>query len=195
MKNAAAKTISLIGHPGLVCPITVLFLAKPNGFSFLLKSVLPILFLAALFMAFAVWQVRRRRWRDVDASRPVERKTLNRFLVAGLVAAALATAGRSFPPGLSLGFFISALQIAAAMLASGRLKLSMHGCFDAFASVLLLPFGPGAVAAGLAGTAAVCWSRVALLRHTVPEVLWGAALGIAGGSLFWTVFRGLAGQT
>jgi len=184
-KRSFAKALSWLGHPGAGLPVIVILLLRRTDAPSLTKSIIPILILAASVLAFVLWQVHRRRWKDVDASLPRERRSLNRFLVVGLGCAGLATTGRSFHPGLSLGFAISCLQVLIAMAASRSLKLSMHAAFDAFCSLLVKPFGPWAVAAGLAITAGVCWSRVALSRHTVPEVLGGAVLGLSGGVLFW----------
>jgi len=36
---------------------------------------------------------------------------------------------------------------------------------------------------------AICWSRLALGRHTLAEVLGGSFLGAVAGACFWLVLR------
>src|SRR3546814_4503225 len=79
-------------------------------------------------MGYSRWQVRRQRWRHVDASGRGERRSLNRFLLLLFAVATLATwawASREFALGLAL----SALLVAAAMLSARWCKLSLHVAF------------------------------------------------------------------
>jgi membrane-associated phospholipid phosphatase len=190
MKHTLAHSVSILGHPALVVPLVVTLLSWHSSVVLLWKTVIFMFILAAILVVFSFWQVHRHQWQDIDASRPPERKTLNLVLAVGLCGAGVVTSVRSFPAGLALGLFVSSLQVITAILVSQWLKLSLHSTFDAFCSILLWPFGLGAVFIGLTGTAVVAWSRLVLARHTVSEVLGGTGMGIVGGVLYWLLRRG-----
>lgn len=70
---------------------------------------------------------------------------------------------------------VAGLAVAAAI--NTRWRLSNHGCAAAGGSVILaVLYGP-AYLAGFLVAAGVGWSRVRLGRHTVVEVVGGAAVG------------------
>ena len=73
--------------------------------------------------------------------------------------------------------------IAVSALVNQWLKVSLHTGFAAFTAVALFsgsrPMGIGAAVVALA----VAWSRLELRRHTLPEVVGGALLGIGAALL------------
>jgi len=74
-------------------------------------------------------------------------------------------------------------------LASPWFKLSLHASFAAFAVLLLWPLNLWYVALASIAAVAICWSRLALGRHTLAEVLGGSFLGAVAGACFWLVLR------
>jgi membrane-associated phospholipid phosphatase len=98
------------------------------------------------------------------------------FLLVGLVALVLFLAGapRSIVAGVGAVFAL----LLAATLCNRWLKVSFHAAFAAFTAVSLWNVSPWAAGLVLALAVAIGWSRVVLGRHTLPEVLAGAALGI-----------------
>jgi len=90
---------------------------------------------------------------------------------------------------LSVGLLLSGVLIVAAMLASPWFKLSLHASFAAFAVLLLWPLNLWYVALASMAAVAICWSRLALGRHTLAEVLGGSFLGAVAGACFWLVLR------
>jgi membrane-associated phospholipid phosphatase len=185
MRIPLARAISIVGHPVVLLLVAALVAASsrgasPNQLWFIGGATLSF---GAVVLAFSWFQVRTGRWSHVDASVAEERKSLNLFLgalcVAGAVVMWLAT--RRVPMPLALG--LSGALIAIALLLSRWVKVSLHSAFAAFATTLLWPIVP-ALIAGAAITAAVVWSRLALRRHVVADVVVGLVLGVVAGAAF-----------
>src|SRR3546814_19672538 len=86
-------------------------------------------------MGYSRWQVRRQRWRLVDASGRGERRSLNRFLLLLFAVATLATWACA-PREFALGLALSALLVAAAMRAAPWVQPTLHLAFPLYAAVL-----------------------------------------------------------
>ncbi|MBW8367311.1 MAG: hypothetical protein K0M70_05575 [Arenimonas sp.] len=194
MRTALARTLSILGHPLLVLPAAALFVAAGTGLGrrqWLLAAVTLVL-MASLIQGWSWWQVRRGHWQHVDASQRHERQGLNRFLLVLLAGGAGFFALVSPQPALSLGLACAAAIIAAGLLLASWLKLSLHAAFAMFSALLLWAMGPWPLAAGLAFTAAVAWSRWVLGRHHKRELVAGAAAGAIAGLAFWLILPRLA---
>ncbi len=185
MRLVVARLLSIAGHPALVVPLASMALTSSHG-----ASARELGYVAACawgvavaVMAFSWGQVRRGRWAHVDASVRGERRSLNRVLLLLFVAAAIVAAFLLGDRRPAMVFALSAGIVAFAMLLAGRLKTSLHVAFAAFAAALGWPAAAW-VACGLAGTAAIAWSRLALGRHTRAEVIVGAVVGAMAG-LAW----------
>lgn len=194
MSHRLARIVSILGHPLVSLPVAALLLTAHQGAGPARLSAL-VLGLGAFalgVMGYSRWQVRRQRWRHVDASGRGERRSLNRFLLLVFAIATLATwawASREFALGLAL----SALLVAAAMLSARWCKLSLHVAFAMYASVLLVQLSWLACMAGIAFTIAVAWSRLVLDRHAPRDLVAGAIAGLLAGLAFWRLLPAVAG--
>jgi len=180
-----ARVLSVLGHPVVVIPVAVALLTVHRSTASAAVILSVVCGVGGVILAFSVWQVRSRRWRHVDASAPAERRSLNVFLAMVLVVGSAVALYQLNEPPLSLGLFLSGLLILVVMSLSAWGKVSLHAAFAAFAALLVWPLGIGYQASACVATAAICWSRVALLRHTVLEVLGGVLLGGFFGACFW----------
>ena len=189
MPTAIARSLSILGHPFVVVPgaVVALVLHERTSSAALIVSV--VCGIAGVVLAFSFWQVRRGQWQHIDASAQAERRSLNFFLAIVLFLGAAVAFYQLPGRGLSLGLLLSGLLMVTVMLASRWLKLSLHASFAAFAMLLLWPFNLWYVALAGVATAGICWSRVALGRHTIAEVLGGGLLGGLFGGCFWLVLR------
>jgi membrane-associated phospholipid phosphatase len=185
MRIALARAISIVGHPIVLLLFAALIAASKRGASahqlwFIGGATVA---LGAVALGYSWMQVRAGRWSHVDASIASERRTLNLFLavlcISGAVLTWLATHRLPMPLALAL----SGALIVIALLLSRWVKVSLHTMFAAFATTLLWPIVP-ALAAGALITAAVVWSRLALGRHVMVDVVTGLALGVAAGAAF-----------
>lgn len=186
MPIAVARALSILGHPLLCLPAAALLLAAGRGADAprlaLLAAGMGVVAMGVL--AYSWWQVRRRRWRHVDASGPGERRALNRFLLA-LLATGTLVAWLSAQRELALGLGLSTLLVAAAMLSARACKLSLHVAFSVYAAALLLELSWAAGATAAAFATGVVWSRLALARHAPRDLAAGAAAGALAGLAFW----------
>lgn len=173
MKRAIAHTFSLLGHPALLMPLVVLAAAGTNG----LLPVVAAGAVAALVVGFSAVRVRTGRWRDSDASAQHERKELNLFLTAQLLAAAALAYWLGQPVQLVAGLALSAAIVLAALALRHRLKLSLHVAFAVFGAGVLMALAPALGIALAIFTAGVAWARLELQRHTRDDVVAGAIAG------------------
>jgi membrane-associated phospholipid phosphatase len=188
MSLPLARALSIAGHPMLALPLAVLAIALAQGDARTAAwSALGFGAFAALVMGYSWWQVRRGRWRHVDASATHERSTLNRFLLAALTTGAVLVAWHGGQPLFALGLALSAAMILTAMLTARWCKLSLHLAFVVFAACLLRELGAAWMLAALLFAAAVAWSRLALQRHTPRDLIAGAVAGALAGLAFWPV--------
>jgi membrane-associated phospholipid phosphatase len=186
MSLPLARALSIAGHPMLALPLAVLAIALAQGDARTAAwSALGFGAFAALVMGYSWWQVRRGRWRHVDASATHERSTLNRFLLAALTTGAVLVAWHGGQPLFALGLALSAAMILTAMLTARWCKLSLHLAFVVFAACLLRELGAAWMLAALLFAAAVAWSRLALQRHTPRDLIAGAVTGALAGLAFW----------
>lgn len=183
LTTAAARGLSVLGHPALLMPLAVALAARAADAppQLLWAALTTALAVALVVGAYSLWQVRRGRWAHVDASLPHERRQLNRFLLLLLCAAAVLLWALGQPPALAAGPLMVALVVLLAHLLRRWLKVSLHAAFAVLAVALVWPALPATPAlALLAG--GVAWSRRVLGRHTRAEVLLGLALGAAFGA-------------
>ena len=185
LKERAARFVSTALHPVVVMAIAAVVAAgATDRAAGVLWQALGFTVVAAVaVMVYSALQTRSGRWSHIDASQPHERSQLNRFaswLLLGL-AAVLAFAG--VHRGVVVAIGLSGLIVLAGHLLRGRLKSSLHVAFAAFATCMVWP-DPVACAGLLLATLLVAWSRLALRRHGVSEVVVGGAIGLAGGVVF-----------
>lgn len=126
-------------------------------------------------------QVRRGRWSNVDASKPSERPVLFLVMLAGLIAALgwlLLNDPQSF---LVRGLIVTAAFLLVAALLTRWIKLSLHVAFAALTATTLCLLGSAVGYALAVVVPVVFWSRIAMGRHRVHELLVGLALGVLTG--------------
>jgi len=187
--TAIARSLSIIGHPLVVLPAAVAVLVLNDGTSSAALIVSVIFGIGGAVLAYSFWQVHRGHWQHVDASVKAERRSLNIFLALVLFLGAAVAFYQLSQSGLALGLLLSGLSIVVMLSVSRWAKLSQHASFAVFAALLLWPLNLWYFGFASAAAASICWSRVALARHTVAEVLGGALLGGLCGICFWFVLQ------
>ena len=172
--------VSVLLHPFAVFVALALLAAlrlEPEG---LLRTAAGIGVAVAIVWAFVLHRRRSGRWQTVDASRPHERPAL--YLLALLVAGGYWwwLGGRGSTSSIGVLAVVAMLCLAA--IANRWIKLSLHMASLAFAGVALWPLLWPAGAAAIALLPLLGWSRLRMARHTLPEVLGGALVGLACGA-------------
>lgn len=180
---AAARALSIVGHPAVLMPVAVAAAASgPGAPPQLLRVALGTAVAVAVIVGlYSLWQVHRGRWAHVDASHPAERNQLNLVLAGLLCAAAGLLWALGQPPAVAAGPLLAALLVLLTHALRRWLKVSLHAAFALFAAALVWPYLPGTLAIG-ALALGVAWSRLVLRRHTLAEVLTGLLFGAAFGA-------------
>ncbi|MGY0612179.1 phosphoesterase [Luteimonas sp. A501] len=180
-----ARAVSIVGHPAIIVP-AIITLAAARGDSApatVWVAMLAALAIAAGVLAYSFAQVRSGKWTHIDASVPSERSQLNPLLALMLMVVAVALLATGQDAQVFLGFAMAAAMVMAGHVLRAHAKASLHVGFIVFSAFLAWPLAW--VAATLLVLAAiVSWSRLALHRHTVRDVVAGVALGAAAGTGF-----------
>ena len=187
--NTLARWISIIVHPFAVTAVLVvgaaLRLAGPRE---ALRSLLLVGLIALLPLAILMRrQVRKGAWTHIDASHRAERPILfavGLISLAALLVVALVVRPGSFLIRGSLGVLI---MLALCAVATRWVKLSLHMAFGALATTILLLLRSPAGWVLLVALPVLAWSRLALKRHTVSEVVAGLVLGATFGYAIYSL--------
>jgi hypothetical protein len=190
MVPAFARAVSVLGHPlpVLSCALLVRAFHGGAGRAQLLGIGAAFALFAATVMAYSWWRVRGGHWRHVDASGVAERRQLNHFLLALLLAGTALAAFAAQPLlalQLALQLALAASLVLVAALAARWCKLSLHLAFAVYAAALLAPVSWSIAAAVLVLAALLAWSRLRLHRHLPRDLLAGALAGLVAGALAW----------
>lgn len=187
-----AGLVSFAGHPLLTLSLFSLYVSfqqLPFG-----NAVLVSGFLVGGVALPISWhnyrKVRQGRYTNFDVSDRRQRTGFYPVLIGlvALVAGLLVLTGQPRP------FWTGAVCLLGLLVGSYGvnrfLKVSLHASLSfylAWAMYLLNP-ALGLAMAGLATLVAA--SRLVLQRHTLPEILLGAGMGLAAGASFYSLVRG-----
>jgi hypothetical protein len=176
-----ARWVSILAHPFVMVALLVAVPAMRQSSGKVVQSVLLLIIAVVVPIAVLMFlQVRRGRWSNVDASKPSERPVLFMVALAGLVGALgwlLLNDPQSF---LVRGMLVAAAFLLLAALLTRWVKLSLHVAFAALTATTLC-LGSAVGYALIAVVPVIFWSRIALARHRVHELLVGLVLGVLTG--------------
>ena len=177
-----ARWISIFVHPFAMVALLVAVPAMHQSSGHAIQSVLLVAIAVIVPLAVLMFrQVRRGRWSNVDASNPSERPALFFVALTGLVAA-LAWLRLNDPQSfLVQGMLVTGAFLLLAALLTRWVKLSLHVAFAALTATTLSLLGSWVGYALIAVVPLVFWSRIALARHRVHEVIVGLVLGVLTG--------------
>ncbi|HKQ97092.1 MAG TPA: hypothetical protein VJV75_04380 [Candidatus Polarisedimenticolia bacterium] len=175
---AVARWISILAHPFVTVALLVAVPAMQRSPGHALRSVLlvgaAIVVPLGLLMLF---QVRRGRWSNVDASNRSERPLLFAVALAGVAAGLGLVLYRDPHSFLVRGLLAVAAFLLVAAILTRWVKVSLHIAFAALTATTLSLLGSPVGYALIVVVAALFWSRLVLERHSVPEALVGLVLG------------------
>jgi hypothetical protein len=126
-------------------------------------------------------QVRGGRWSNADASEVGERPVLFGVALAALGLLLLWLSVNDPRSFLVRGTLAVTLLLAVSAALTRWIKVSLHLMFASLAATTLVLLGSAAGAVVLAGLPVLAWSRLALQRHRLSELLAGLALGLTAG--------------
>jgi hypothetical protein len=180
MTTSLAQVISFIFNPVMLLVFVPLLLVYKTTGHILLAfawTVYTMIFLVAMTF-FVIYGVHKKFFTDMDVSKRTQRPLL---FTVGLVLTIIYLWGLNFLNGpkilmiVTVGFIVGVLILA---LINTRLKVSFH-----VTTVSALLFTMAIVYQGyyyltLLLIPTVAWARLKIKRHTLPETIVGACLGI-----------------
>jgi hypothetical protein len=177
-----AAWVSILAHPFVMVGLLVAVPAMRRSPGSALRSVLFVTLTIVVPLAvLMVRQVRRGRWANVDASNASERPVLFTVALAGLVAA-LGWLFLNDPQSFLIrGLLVVAAFLLLASILTRWVKLSLHVAFAALTATALCLIGSPVGYALAAIVPVLFWSRIALARHRVHELVVGLLLGVLTG--------------
>lgn len=183
-----ARVVSIALHPFAVLVAVSLLAAWRLDPASLPRTAIGIAAAVGVVWAFVLQRRRAGHWQTVDASRRGERPLL--YLLALMVAAAYWWWMGGRASATSAGILAAIAMLCVAGLANRWIKLSLHMASLAFAGVALLALLPPVGTSALLLLPLLGWARLRMARHTWPEVVGGAALGLASGALLRLLAHG-----
>lgn len=188
MDSSVARVVSIAGHPAVLMPMAVVIASLAHMRS---AALAVSLICACAVLGYSLHKARRGDWIHIDASVPTERAQLNSRVAIGLLAAAGALSFTGLHFGFPLVVGLSGLIVTVGHVSRGVGKLSLHAAFAVFAAFLVWPNLTATAALALTA-AGVAWSRIALRRHVLVDIVLGTLTGAAAGLLFHILAAWLA---
>lgn len=174
--SGVARWVSILLHPFAVLAALVLATGWRLDPASLPRATAGIAIAIGMVWAFVLQRKRSGRWGTVDASDRRERPML--YLLALVIAV-----GYWFWLGpdsiMARGVLVVVAMLCVAGIANRWIKLSLHMATLAFAAGVLTGVLPVAGIVALSMLPLLAWSRLRMARHTLPEVIGGAMLGLA----------------
>ncbi len=176
-----ARWVSILAHPFAMIAMLVAVPAMRQSSGHAVQSVLLVALIVIPIAVLMFRQVRCGRWSNVDASNPSERPVLFVVALAGMVAALGWLRLKDPHSFLVQGMLVTGVFLLLAALLTRWIKLSLHVAFTALTATTLSLLGSWVGYALIAVVPLVFWSRIALARHRVHELIVGLALGVLTG--------------
>jgi len=184
-----ARWISIVFHPFVMVAVFVIAVGLHVGTA---TDAVRALLLVALVVVLPIGvlmarQVRRGSWANVDASNREERPIL--FVVGVVALGVLAACAFVLRPVsfLARGGIVVLAMVAVCAVVNRWLKVSLHTAFAALVTTTLVLLGSPAGWVLVPVVPALAWSRLALGRHRLPEVLGGLMIGALSGYVVYRI--------
>lgn len=184
-----ARIISFLGHPLLTTSAFLLFIGHRSSAISMRESAFVI---AAVVIPLSLWNLRNTRtgaYSNFDVSIRTERHSMYLVSIALMVLAVIVLYVSKVAFSLRVGLTCMLALFAIAAAANHRLKLSLHAAVSCYLSIAMMAFNQRAGIVLFGCSLAVALSRFVLRRHTLPELAWGGALGVAAGVVLLVLLR------
>jgi membrane-associated phospholipid phosphatase len=185
MKEKLAKIISIIGHPFLTISLfvfVVLFLnsnAKSASFlTFLIIGCIVIPLVVSMFV-----KTKKGIYTNFDVSDRKERYSLFSFALPLLFIVTTIVFLTKQPRNICLSLLFASIIVIVSWIVNFFIKSSLHVSLTLFLGFLAIPINTVLGIFFLALSIPVGWSRIILKRHTLKEVITGAAIGLLIGCI------------
>jgi len=188
-KTSIARTVSTVGHPFAMIVFLVLVLSWTMDRAAVWRITGFVAGMGLIPTGFLLWRSASRRERAPDASAGYTDRTILYFcLFAVLLLASVYFHYVEHSAFLVRGSMVTALMAVVAATLNRWIQISLHLAFAVYSGLILARIHPGYGLPILTFAPLLAWSRLTLLRHTLPEVIFGSALGLTAAGLlisFW----------
>jgi len=180
MKKNIAHIVSVLGHPLLTIPLYVA-LVMFGSEDFKRASLNTFLIIGCVFIPVTMWlyiKSRNGSYTNFDVSDRKQRKSVFVFIIPilSIVTYILYKSDQASHVWQSMLFGLILLFIL--QVVNFRIKSSMHVSLNIYLSFLIMTVNYPVGIIVLLLTAPIGWSRVALGRHSLKEVLSGTIIGL-----------------
>ena len=180
MKKNIAHIVSVLGHPLLTIPLYVA-LVMFGSEDFKRASLNTFLIIGCVFIPVTMWlyiKSRNGSYTNFDVSDRKQRKSVFVFIIPilSIVTYILYKSDQASHLWQSMLFGLILLFIL--QVVNFRIKSSMHVSLNIYLSFLIMTVNYPVGIIVLLLTAPIGWSRVALGRHSLKEVLSGTIIGL-----------------
>ena len=180
MKKNIAHIVSVLGHPLLTIPLYVA-LVMFGSEDFKRASLNTFLIIGCVFIPVTMWlyiKSRNGSYTNFDVSDRKQRKSVFVFIIPilSIVTYILYKSDQASHLWQSMLFGLILLFIL--QVVNFRIKSSMHVSLNIYLSFLIMTVNYPVGIIVLLLTAPIGWSRVALGRHSLKEVLSGTVIGL-----------------
>lgn len=178
-----AKFVSIIGHPLITIPVYILIITF-NVLSFRKAAFVSFMIVGCFFVPLIIWnyfKTRKGEYSNFDVSVRKQRYSMYQFAIPllALVLGIFYFSGQS--EALLLNVLFALILLLVSYLVNFYIKCSGHVSLTIYLSFLIVPVNFTAAIILLVFTLAIGWSRIALKRHTLSEVVTGLFLGLLTG--------------
>ena len=188
MNTKLASTLSTIGHPLLT--VSLFSIISLFNFESIQKAaIISTIIIGVVIIPTTIKMYLGKKsglYTNFDVSDKIERQSWYKYVLILLfiVTLVLFLTDQSLTLRLSVLFFF--LLLLTSQIVNNSIKSSLHVSFNVFIAFLILPMSLIIGSLLFVFVIMIAWSRLALERHTLKEILVGAFVGVFWGlvSLF-----------
>ena len=187
MKRKIAHYISVFGHPLLTLPVFAV-IALFTFEEFQRALLLSLLIVGGFFIPIAIKMYigsKKGTYTNFDVSNRTQRQSWYIYAILLLLAVTIILFVTDQPRMLRLSVLFSLILLSTSQVVNYFIKSSLHVSFNIFLSFLIMPLHIIAGVMFLLFTVLIAWARLVLKRHTLKEIITGAAIGLAIGASYW----------
>ena len=180
MKQRIAKLISVAGHPLLTIPLFVVFvmfsfenIGKAIFISFLIIGCIFIPLIVRLYL-----KSKNGSYTNFDVSDRKQRKSVFVFILPILCIVTFVIYKTGQSTNMFLSMLMATILVFILQLINHYVKSSLHVSLNIYLSFLVITINYKIGIILLILTGFIGWSRIVSGRHTLKEVLFGAAIGL-----------------
>lgn len=180
MTQRIAKLISVAGHPLLTIPLFVVFvmfsfenIGKAVFISFLIIGCIFIPLIVRLYL-----KSKNGSYTNFDVSDRKQRKSVFVFILPILCIVTFVIYKTGQSTNMFLSMLMATILVFILQLINHYVKSSLHVSLNIYLSFLVITINYKIGIILLILTGFIGWSRIVSGRHTLKEVLFGAAIGL-----------------